>query len=138
MLHMTAYGGESGKAPFAQAIPQSPAILPTFIPVESEFDDFLALLNITSLDEARKLPSDDLINANTLQIGNTPSTSYNYFPVVDGKYIKPPVLGQLAEGGFDKSVSVMTGHNSFEGGFFFDPSVKTEQDFQSWLGRSVR
>lgn len=136
LIHMSAYGGEDGSSPFSQAIAQSPAILPTFVPVESAFDDFLALLNVTTLDEARKLPSDALINANTLQIGNTPPTSYNYFPVVDGKYIKGPILGQLASGGVDKSVKVMTGHNSFEGGFFFDPDVKTEQDFRAWLERS--
>lgn len=137
LLHMAANRGTPGGSLFAQAIPQSPAILPTMIPVESAFDDLLALLNVTTLDQARQVPSDVVINANAEQIGNTPATSYNYFPVIDGKYITEPAFSLIARGDIDKSVKVMTGHNSFEGGFFYDPTVKTEQDFQSWIRRSL-
>jgi hypothetical protein len=47
------------------------------------------------------------------------------------------VIKTLQEGNFDKSVKVMAAYNIFEGGFFFDPNVKTDGDFDEWLKRSL-
>ena len=66
MMQMTAYG--SGESPlFQQAITQSPAWEPGSAgPTKQNeiYQRFLALLNITTLEQARQLPSQALIDAN--------------------------------------------------------------------------
>jgi carboxylesterase type B len=125
------------KAPFSQVIAQSPAIVPTVKAPKSAYDDFLLVLNVSTLSEARKLPSDAIIRGNARQIGAAPPTTYIHGPVLDGKVIPdlPHVL--LKKGAFDHSVKVVAAHNSFEGSFFFNPEVKSENDFMAWLRISV-
>ena len=136
MSHITAYGGRQGPAPFSQAIPQSPGMLlePGTIQGESTTNAFLSLLNVTSITEARDLPSGALITANAKQIEMSSYSTYTYGPVVDG-LIMPAWPSRLLQlGAFDRSVKVMTGHNAFEGGFFPDPKVDSTSSFQEWVG----
>lgn len=62
---ITAYGGHGHRSPFQQAILQSPG----WIAVdegqqEATLQQFLGLLNVNTIEEARKLPSEKLISAN--------------------------------------------------------------------------
>lgn len=86
LFHMTAnHGKDSGL--FSQAIPQSPATIPTMQVVKDGYSKFLSYLNVTSLEEARAADTKAVIAANAAQIGAAPTTTYIFGPVIDGKYI---------------------------------------------------
>ncbi|KAM0446022.1 hypothetical protein ACHAPV_004728 [Trichoderma viride] len=135
LLHMTANHGK-GSGLFSQAIPQSPATIPTMQAVDDGYSQFLSYLNVSSLEEARAADTRAVIAANAAQIGAAPYTTYIFGPVVDGKYITGSPSTLIKNGAFDKSVKVMAGHNMFEGGFFFDPNVTTSDEFTTWINRS--
>ncbi|GME44628.1 putative carboxylesterase family protein [Neofusicoccum parvum] len=115
MHHITAYGG-TAKAPFQQAIPQSPAWLPfsSLYGQEQTFQSFLTAAGVSSLEEARQLTSEQLIAANYQQIA-TSSAIYTYGPTIDGTYVTQDPKSLLSHGQFDKSVKIMVGHNTNEG-----------------------
>jgi carboxylesterase type B len=136
ILHMTAFGGLKGPAPFSQAIMQSPGYIPQPRSVQSEdnFNSFLSILNVSTIDEARQLPPSVIIEANSKQIQTlAANSSYLCTLTFDGSII-PAFPGRLLqEGRFDHNVTVMTGHNVGEGLFFADPSVKSNSEFATWL-----
>ena len=133
--HITAYGGLKGPAPFAQAIPQSPAWLnmPGIAQQEDIFQSFLAQLNVTSIQEARKLPSDVLIQANADIVAASPYGRYTFGPGVDGSFVPALPAQLLLLGRFDKSVKVMPGYNSDEGFLFTDPRVDSDAAFENYI-----
>ncbi|KAF2789984.1 alpha/beta-hydrolase [Melanomma pulvis-pyrius CBS 109.77] len=141
ILHqITAYGGKPPrKTPFQKAIIQSPGFLPQPSPQlqQEVFDQFLSVANVKSLKEARALDSQALIRANSLQIGRFALYGlFIYGPTVDGVFA-PALPGQLlASGRFDKSVQVMTGHNSLEGLIFTDPAIQDSNAFAAYLRRT--
>ncbi|KAF2741918.1 alpha/beta-hydrolase [Sporormia fimetaria CBS 119925] len=135
MHQITAYGGEKGPAPFQQAVPQSPGWTPVSSNLQQEltYQGLLEIANATSLADLRKLSSEDAIKANYLHILSAPYASYRYGPVVDGTFA-PQQPGQLlAQGRFDKNVSVMVGHNTNEGPYFTPPYIRTNEDFRASL-----
>jgi len=83
MHHITAYGGTKGpgQLPFQQAVLQSASI---HNPVQSKlleeqlFQSFLAAANVTTLDEARLLPSETLQIANKEVIYSAAFGLYNF------------------------------------------------------------
>jgi len=83
MHHITAYGGAKGpgQLPFQQAVLQSASI---HNPVQSKvleeqlFQSFLAAANVTTLDEARLLPSETLQIANKQVIYPAAFGLYNF------------------------------------------------------------
>ena len=134
MHQITAYGGQK-PVPFAQAIPQSPGWLPTpsnYVQ-ENATQNFLALLNVTSIEAARKLSSEAVITANAKQIGGASYGAYIYGPVVDGNFVPalPPLL--LNQGTFAKNVKVMVGHNADEGPLFTPPYVTNDTALLAYL-----
>lgn len=135
MHQITAYGGLKGKAPFQQAVPQSPGWAPILSSVQQEdtYEKFLNLTNTKSLAELRALPSEDLIRANAQQVAYDAAWgTFVYGPVVDGSFA-PQLPGQLlAQGRFDKDVRVMVGHNADEGAYFTAP-IATEEGFMKQL-----
>jgi acetylcholinesterase len=130
MHQITAYGGLKGKAPFQQAVPQSPGWSPvqSNIQTENTYQRFLRLANSTSLADLRALPSEALVRANAQQIAyDSAYGQYIYGPVVDGLFA-PLQPGQLlAQGRFDKDVRVMVGHNANEGVYFTPPYVVSNE-----------
>ncbi|EXK79032.1 hypothetical protein FOQG_16325 [Fusarium oxysporum f. sp. raphani 54005] len=143
LRHLIAAGAEckSTKKLFQQAISQSPADVPLATSDPDElYDGFLSILKANNLDAARSMSSAAVIAANAAnaaQIAAFPHTNYVHAPIVDSDTSFGPVIKSLQEGKFDKSVKVMAAHNIFEGGFFFDPNVKTDGDFDEWLKRSL-
>ncbi|EEU40553.1 uncharacterized protein NECHADRAFT_76924 [Fusarium vanettenii 77-13-4] len=137
LIHMLNAGNEGYKAPFAQVIAQSPAIFPTAQVPESAYSGFLEALNVTSLAEAREASSEAVIAANARQIGAAPPTSYIHGPVLDHRLIPDYPHALFEAGQFDKSVKVLAAHNAFEGAFFFDPGLEDDEEFVSWLERSM-
>jgi carboxylesterase type B len=135
MHQITAYGGAVAAA-FQQAIPQSPGFAPTpsnYLQEET-FQEFLGLLNVQTIEEARQLPSSALVAANAAQIGlRSKYSSYIYGPVVDGSFV-PGLPGKLLlQGAFDKTVKIMVGHNSKEGVFFTDPRVADDTALAAFI-----
>lgn len=136
MHQITAYGGLKGKAPFQQAIPQSPGWQPvqSNVQMEDTYRTFLNLTNTTSLAELRALPYETLRRANVQQVAyTTPWGSFAYGPTVDGSFV-PQQPGQLlAQGRFDKDVNVMVGHNANEGPLFTAPSIQSDAALRQQL-----
>ncbi|OAL38917.1 hypothetical protein AYO20_01668 [Fonsecaea nubica] len=131
---MTAYGGLKS-VPFQQAIPQSGA----WLPVSSNFKKenttqaFLALLNVTSIEDARNLPSSVVMAANAQQVGMSPYGGFTYGPVVDGNFVPDQPGRLLARGQFANTVKVVAGHNTNEGPLFSDPRIQTNADQATWF-----
>ncbi|KAH8696178.1 Alpha/Beta hydrolase protein [Talaromyces proteolyticus] len=134
--HITAYGGMEEPAPFQQALLQSPGFLP--LPQKSRqeqvFNQFLSLLNVSTIDEARKLPSETLTQTNAYHIGEfSYYGDFNYGPAVDGTFV-PALPGQLLQrGDFHKNIKVMVGSNSDEGLLFILPTAFNESGYQQYL-----
>ncbi|KAJ5260869.1 hypothetical protein N7524_008502 [Penicillium chrysogenum] len=125
ILHqITAYGGTRGAAPFKQAILQSPGWVPVIGEEQQEdtLQQFLGILNVSTIEQARKLPSDKLIAANAYQVATKSQWGqFTYGPVVDGSFV-PALPGQLLlRGDFDHNLNIMVGHNANEGLVFTSP-----------------
>ncbi|KAL2686755.1 hypothetical protein Neosp_004297 [[Neocosmospora] mangrovei] len=125
---LTAYGGRE-PAPFQQAIIQSPAWTPmtSTYTQEQRFQDFLRFANVSSLAEARDLPTGQLMDANDRQIFASPYGSYGFGPSVDGVFVTQDPKAALAQGHFDASVRIMVGQNSNEGLLFTPPITDDAQ-----------
>lgn len=125
ILHqITAYGGTRGAVPFQQAILQSPGWVPVIGEEQQEdtLQQFLGILNVSTIEQARKLSSDKLIAANAYQIATKSEWGqFTYGPVVDGSFV-PALPGQLLlSGDFDHNLNIMVGHNANEGLVFTSP-----------------
>jgi carboxylesterase type B len=137
MHQITAYGGQK-PVPFAQAIPQSPGWLsnPSNFVQENNTQNFLALLNVTSIEAARKLSSEAVIAANAQQVGASHYGQYTYGPVVDGSFVPALPSLLLNQGTFAKNVKVMVGHNADEGPLFTPPFVTNDTALIAYLLQS--
>ncbi|KAL6829642.1 Alpha/Beta hydrolase protein [Trichoderma sp. SZMC 28015] len=121
--HLTAFGGQGDVLPFTQAVAQSPAfsINSNLDTQNQRFQEFLDLLGVGSLDEARTLPSEQLIMANQMQAFNSSYGGGIYGVTVDGTYV-PAQPGLLFENGsFHQNVNIYAGHNVDEGLVFTNP-----------------
>lgn len=129
MHQITAFGGQKGPVPFQKAILQSPGFVPGVYQDQQDvvLQDFLQVLGVCSIQEARQLPSDKLIAANAYQVGTyAPYGTFVYGPVVDGIFV-PSLPGELLlKGEFDRNVKVMVGHNADEGLGFTSPNTTTQ------------
>jgi carboxylesterase type B len=97
---------------------------------EQNFFTFLANSNVSTIEEARLLPTETLITANILQVAKSPYGSFKWGPVVDGDFV-PALPGLLlSRGQFDSNVKVMVGHNADEGLFFTSPENDNETVFE--------
>ena len=135
MHQITAFGGLKGPAPFQQAILQSPGFSLNQSNFEQEltFNDFLSFLNVSTIQQARTLPSSALILANILQVGGSIYGGFTYGPVVDGLFV-PALPGKLLlQGSYDKTLKIMVGHNADEGLLFSSPFVTTNNDYNQFL-----
>lgn len=135
MHQITAFGGLKGCTPFKQAVLQSPAWqnIPSHAQQENTFQTFLKLLNVSSIEEARQLPSEALFKANALQVLGSVYGTFTYGPVVDGLFA-PDLPGKLLlQGSYDNTVNVMVGHNEDEGLLFADPAITTATAFNAYI-----
>ncbi|KAG6364210.1 hypothetical protein INS49_005808 [Diaporthe citri] len=126
--HLTAHGGTK-PAPFQQAIIQSPGWTPmqSLATQEQRIHDFLRFANVTSIAEARDLPTEQLMAANDAQIFASPYGSHGFGPSVDGDYVTQDPKVALSQGRLDTSVRIMVGQNSNEGLLFTAPVTNDAQ-----------
>ena len=131
MHQLTAFGGLNGPVPFQQAIIQSPwgIDVPGTLEQQQTFVNFLSLLKVNTVAEARQLPSSSLITANSLQIRHSPYGFTSYGPGLDGCFAPASVGRLLRQGWFDKNVKLMVAHNANEGLYFTNPSIRNESAF---------
>ncbi|RFU82192.1 acetylcholinesterase [Trichoderma arundinaceum] len=124
MHQITAYGGLK-PVPFRRAIPQSAGIVPVPGNREQEqtFHEFLSLLNVTTLNDARNLPSSALLAANMEQIASAPYGAFVYGPTVDGTFAPGMPSKLILQGAFAKDIEVLSTFNRNEGVLFTDPSA---------------
>ena len=135
MHQITAFGGLKGLAPFQKAVLQSPAFqnIVSNLQQETTFDAFLSLLNASTIEEARQLPSSALIKANIIQVANSSYGDYTFGPVVDGLFA-PAIPGKLlSQGSYDHSLTLMLGHNADEGLVFTNPAITNDTTFNTYL-----
>ena len=145
VFHITAYGGTAGPSPFQQSLPMSPFFV-SDIPMqqqENAFNRFLALANVSTLEELKQTPIGSLNTANSLAVGfgayDTPGHygAYTYSPVVDGEYVPDTPGRLLLQGRFDKSIKVVSGYNAAEGILFTLPTANSSSAFTNlvelWL-----
>jgi carboxylesterase type B len=124
---------------FSQAVPQSPGFVPVTSSHQQEktFQNYLKLLNVSTIEEARNVSSAKLQLANAITVGLAGYGGFTYGPVVDGNF-QPALPGQLlARGEFDKSVKVMVGHNANEGLLFTPPFINNSSDIQNLLASTI-
>ena len=135
MHQITAFGGLKGPAPFQQAVLQSPGFqnVVSNLQEEQTFETFLSLLNVSTIEEARQLPSSALITANIIQVANSTYGDFSYGPVVDGLFA-PAIPGKLLlQGSYDHDLTLMLGHNADEGLIFTDPGILNDTAFNAYL-----
>ncbi|KAK4695303.1 hypothetical protein P7C71_g2425, partial [Lecanoromycetidae sp. Uapishka_2] len=135
MHQITAFGGLAGPAPFQQAVLQSAAFqnVVSNLQEETTFDTFLALLNVTTIEQARQLPFEALLVANIIQVANSSYGDYSYGPVVDG-LIAPAIPGKLLlQGSYDHNLKLMLGHNADEGLEFTSPFITNDTAFNEFI-----
>jgi carboxylesterase type B len=131
MYHLISRGGQP--VPFKRAIVQSIPLTTIIDPLQQEnnFQEFLSILNVTSLEEARRLPSSVLIAANSQQIGSAPYNQFAFNPSVDKDLIPDSPTKLLLEGLFAKDVALLSSHTSYEGALFADPRTITNDTILS-------
>ena len=88
-------------------------------------------MDVSTLAEARTLPSLNLMQANIIQVAAAPYGSYIYGPVVDGSFVPESAPMLLVLGQFDHNMEIMVGHNADEGLMFTDPKTTTDDAFNS-------
>jgi carboxylesterase type B len=131
--HITAYGGR--KAPFSQAVMQSPAFIPNPLKNQSEtaFQKFLTAANVSTLEEARKLDSSVLQLASKIAQAEAFYGTFTFGPMPDGDFV-PDLPGKLLlEGKFDKNLAILAAHNSNEAGHYAPPTAITSDDFSAYM-----
>lgn len=128
MHHITAYGGRQ-KAPFQRAIDESPGFLPNGSPQQQQgtLQEYLSLLGVKTLEEARGLPSSALVAANTEQIFKAPYGTFAFGPVVDFNYVPAPPTKLLSQGQYAKNVPVFSSYTQNDGLLFTDPRSTTNE-----------
>ncbi|KAH8734514.1 Alpha/Beta hydrolase protein [Ilyonectria robusta] len=137
VLHqVTAFGGR-GKAPFAAAISQSPAI-----PITANTSEIwqttiaeasrITAGKITTVQQLRQLNSSALMQINQAAVFGSGYGLFTYGPLVDRLFVPalPGVL--LLNGQFYHDVKIMTGYNKNESGMFI-PTIRTNEDLSSFL-----
>ena len=136
---ITSYGGLKGPLPFQKAVLQSPGFQP--YPGNWQQDQllqtFLADLNVSTIDEARALPYEDLQSSNTNLVSISPYGSFTFAPTVDGSFV-PALPGKLIlQGSYDPNLSLIVAHNANETAFFVDPSAVSKADYISGINSEL-
>jgi len=104
-----AFGGQ--KAPFQQAIMQSPGFLPQTSnnQLENQYNNFLRIANVSDISGLRSLSTSAIQAANSVAVWESAWGTFNFGPAVDGNFV-PAMPGKLLlDGQFDSSLKIMVG-----------------------------
>ncbi|KAL4877628.1 Alpha/Beta hydrolase protein [Aspergillus karnatakaensis] len=134
MHHITA-DGNGIKPLFRRAILQSPSYPPyrSWLENQEAFDSFMGLSNVTTLAQARDLPSEILVAANANSIGRAqPWEAPVYGPTPDKKLVLSVPNSYFRPGVFEQTVDILTGYNSNEG-LLLAPFIHTNEEYEAFL-----
>ncbi|EAW20417.1 carboxylesterase family protein [Aspergillus fischeri NRRL 181] len=134
---IVAYGG-SVPGTFQKAIVQSPGLSFTTGEQQNETaNQLLRILNVSSIEEARQLPTESLIAANSYQITNLSTFgSFSYGPVTDGRFAPDIPARLLTDGRFNKNIRLIVGHNADEGLFITAPETSNSSVLTTLVGEA--
>ncbi|MCJ1385946.1 hypothetical protein MMC17_009071 [Xylographa soralifera] len=134
VAHLTSYGGGNGPIPFQQSLIQSPLGFANTPSVgEDIFQSLLRISNVTSVQGARMLSSEELRVANYIQVSGSQWGSFTYVPVIDGSYVPNQPLRLLLDGDFHQNIHIMQGHNANEGLIFTSPYTQTASGYDTFV-----
>lgn len=104
---------------------QSPAFIPKpLINVsETNYKNFLAAANVTTISQLRNLSDSVLMAANKVVQSTGFYGTFPLGPTPDGEYIIDLPGKRLLSGQFNKNVSVLAAHNSNEANKYTDPAT---------------
>lgn len=88
---------------------------------------------MSNIEEARRLPTEILIQANAQQVINSPIGSFTYWPVVDGVFVPEAPATMMEKGKLDKGVSVMLAYNGNDGVIFSDFSLTNDTEYRNYV-----
>ena len=130
MFHAVAYGGAKETNLFQRIVGQSPGPQVGAPANQKKAGEaFLKALGVSSVDEARKLDTAVLKQANL----DVESTLPYFGPIVDGDLV-PDLPSQLyVKGRYVKNLQVMAGHNSNEALLFISPTQDSQAAFDAFL-----
>ena len=99
---------------------------------------FLRYLNVSSIAEARNASTADVVRANLLTVYGSNYGQYTFGPVVDGVFVpNQPGLFLLTGTAFAKNVSIMAGHNTFEGPLFTPPYIQDDESLKAFFKQNA-
>ncbi|KAI9795715.1 MAG: hypothetical protein M1833_006884 [Piccolia ochrophora] len=134
LLQSTAYGGEKDTRLFKRIISQSPFIVNiTKSQQKRAFKDFLNALNVSSIANAKQLPTEDLVSANSKVIEGSAYGTFTFGPVIDGGLVPEYPSKLLLQGKCNRKVSIMAAHNSNEGRLFTNQSAALDSSYLDYL-----
>ncbi|KAM0799461.1 Alpha/Beta hydrolase protein [Usnea florida] len=130
MFHAVAYGGTKETDLFQRIVGQSPG--PEVGQAKTQKlagEAYLRTLGVKSADEARRLPTEDLIKANAMVESELP-----YFgPLVDGDLVPDFPSRLYTTGRHVPNLQVMSAHNSDEARLFIPPTSNSSSAFDDFL-----
>jgi cholinesterase len=137
---ITAFGG-SKKAPFQQAILQSPGFIPH--PGKSEqlslfqktltYASLVTGTNITTATQLRNLSFLELYLTDQALMSTAEYGDFVFGPVIDDYFVPALPSTLLSQGKFVHDLKVMTAYNADDGSIFSSPFLQTSSDFQAYL-----
>jgi carboxylesterase type B len=98
---------------------------------------FASFLNATTLQEARKASSAEVIRANYLAIAVAAYGSFGYGPTLDGDFVPAPPSTLFRNGKFDKSIRLLHLHATNEGYGFASPAATNDTAFEQYVLESL-
>ncbi|KAI1610995.1 carboxylesterase family protein-like protein [Exophiala viscosa] len=135
---VTAYGGQQGQSPFAQAILQSPGFYPITDSevMDRHYQSALTYANCDCVDDLKLLSEAKLKEVNLAVIDEAPYGQFLLGPVVDGVFA-PNLPGTLlSSGSFDHGLRIMLGQCYNEGGDYVEPVDISPSYFSEYLDRT--
>ncbi|KAJ6092074.1 Carboxylesterase type B [Penicillium canescens] len=146
-MQLTVYG-RAIRPPFAQIIAQIPAWEPgTKTPAieNSLLDTFLTLLNVSSVEEARLLPSQTLIDANYVLVASRPYGAGVLGPSLlhharpfDGDFVPDSPKRLLLQRKVDPLVRILTSYTSNEGFALAPANITNDANFDRYADLLLR
>lgn len=132
MIHTVAREGHD-PLPFKRVFSESGGLSPIDIHhAENQTLNFLGHANVTSIEEARELSTEQMITAN-LDVLLAQNASWYFGPTIDGDLIPEIFSLVLEKGQVVPGIDVLMTHGKYEGGRFPGAWVQTRDQFRAYI-----
>lgn len=136
VLHTVAYGGSKPEenSLFNRVISQSAGVEPVYPGQASKGANlFLQTAGVTSVEEARKAPTEKLMEANRVANAAIPFLVMSFAPGLDGNILPDLPLRLMNQGKFNKDLEVIAANNARETGASTGSSNTTDEAINDYL-----